>query len=83
MEKSTIINYVCENATVQESLVRNAYCVRFPTPHSSKFFTANDVETLLERVWEFCQTDEGRKLISQYDFTAYTDEFYIPNGEEE
>ncbi len=83
MEKSTVINYVCEHATVQETITRNTYCVRFPNPSSSKFFTANDVETLVERVFSFVETNEGRKMIEGLDFSAYTDENYNPEEESE
>ncbi len=83
MEKSTLINYICEHATVQETITRNTYCVRFPNPHSAKLFTSNDVESLVERVWEFSQTNDGRKMIEGLDFSAYTDENYNPEEESE
>lgn len=76
MDKNTVINYVCEHVTVQESLSRNTYIVRFPNPHSAKFFKADDPETLVEKVWDFSQTSEGRKAIKDLDFSAYTDEKY-------
>lgn len=81
MEKSTVINYVCEHAGVQEKITRNTYSVRFPSPHHRKFFTADDPEGLVEKIWDFIQTNEGRKMIEGLDFSAYTDENY--NSEEE
>lgn len=81
MKKSTVINYVCEHAIMQETITRNAYSVRFPNPHSAKLFTANDIETLVERVFAFANTDDGRKSLEGLDFSAYTDENY--NSEEE
>lgn len=83
MEKSIVINYVCEHAGVQEKITRNTYSIRFPHPSSSRFFTADDPEGLVEKIWNFVQTNEGRKLASGYDFSAYTDENYNPEEESE
>lgn len=83
MEKSTIINYVCEHALVSELVTHNNYSVRFPYPNSSMIFTASDPETLVDRVWNYVNTTEGRNLIVKRDFTEYTDEFYVPSGDEE
>ena len=83
MDKSIVINYVCEHATVQETISRNVYSVRFPNPNSTRFFTADDPETLVEKVWSFVQTNEARKSIAELDFSAYTDENYNSEGDEE
>lgn len=83
MDKSIVVNYVCEHATVQETLSRNVYTVRFPNPHSARFFKADDPETLVEKVWSFVQTTDGRKSVAGLDFSAYTDENYSSEGEEE
>jgi hypothetical protein len=82
MEKSTVINYVCEHALVSETITRNTYSIRFPHPLSSRFFTANDPEGLVEKIWDFVQTSEGQKLASGYDFSAYKDENYNSDEEE-
>jgi len=37
----------------------------------------------VERVWEFSQTNDGRKMIEGLDFSAYTDENYNPDVDEE
>lgn len=81
MDKSTVINYVCEHAMVQETVIKNIYFVRFPNPHSSKNFQSDDPEGLVENIWNFIQTNEGKKLINGLDFSAYLDENYNSEGE--
>jgi len=80
MDKNTIINFVCEHATVAETITKSVYSVRFPSS-TGKFFTADDTEVLVNKVYAFTETNEGQKLIAGYDFSAYTDENY--NTEEE
>lgn len=80
MEKSTVINYVCENSFTDE--FSKSRLVRFPYPSSGMIFSAKDDETLVGRIWNYIQTVDGRKLISKVDFTSYEDEFYMSGDEE-
>lgn len=82
MKKSTIVNYVCHNAFLLELSTHNNYSVRFPLPDSEMIFVANDLETLIERVWNFVNTNAGTNLVNHYDFTEYLEENYNPEGDE-
>jgi len=83
MEKSTIINYVCEHVMFDEFSSDGTRIVRFPFPVSENVFTASSEESLVNKIWNYVQTNDGRKLIEGLDFSAYTDENYNPEEESE
>lgn len=55
-------NFVIENARYMEDSPNKPYFVRFPTAHSPKVFFSEDTAELVEQVFKFGKTKEGKEL---------------------
>ena len=72
MTKNQAINYVIKNARYHEDAPKTPYSVRFPTPHSSKFFCSADTSELVDDIFHYANLNsDGRTKCKDIDFSAY------------
>ena len=72
MKKIQAQNYVMENARYMPDAPQNAcYFVRFPKPTSTKNIFSGDTRELVEKVYQFAKTIDGRRLCRDVDFSEY------------
>jgi cytochrome c peroxidase len=63
MKMSDAITYVQQNARYMETAPKNAkYFVKFPAPYSSKTFHSGDTRELVDMVYLFAKTKQGREM---------------------
>lgn len=63
MKKKQAVNFVCTHGLFQEDAPDNSkYFVRFPTSFSTKVIFAPDTESLVEKLFRFSLTKEGKEL---------------------
>ena len=86
MKRIEAVNFVIKNARYMGDAPQKPYFVRFPFPYSSgKIFFSADTEDLVEQVFNFGKTKEGRELWSKTEVGEYLEleEDYGEDEEEE
>ena len=62
MTKNQARNFILENARFMPDAPKTPYYVRFPSPFSGKIFFSADTAELLDQLFNFGRTKEGKEL---------------------
>ena len=62
IHKNQAVNYVCVNARFMDDAPTTPYFVRFPTFYGGKIFFSDDTNNLVDQLFAFGRTKEGKEL---------------------